>query len=583
YLPIDPDFPADRIAYMLADSGARLLVTTPELDPVLPAGPARLLLDPGAPAGGTAPRGTGGALSFLDPHPDSVAYVLYTSGSTGRPKGVVVPHRALLNFLLDMAERLPLDAGDRWLAVTTVVFDISALELYLPLMQGAELVLADRDTVRDPAALAALAAESGATVMQATPTLWRALAEDRPEALDGRRARVGGEALPRDLAERMAARTAHTTNLYGPTETTIWSTASPVRPGEPVDIGTPIANTGVYVLDASLRPVPTGVAGDLYISGEGLARGYAGRPGLSAERFVACPFGAPGERMYRTGDVVRWRTDGALEYLGRGDHQVKVRGFRIELGEVEEALSKAEGVGQAVVTAREDVPGQAYLVGYLVPEQGGADPGPARLRARLAESLPDYMVPSAFVALDAFPLTENRKIDRKALPSPTTALNGAPAGRGAFLPSLDAPARGSSGARLLLGPAADGAAEAAGAAGGEPCGETEREMCAIAAEVLGVPSLGVHDDFFTSGGHSLAAARAANRMRARLGLDVGVRDLFEAPTVAGLAARIAARSAAPGGDRPAAARPHLARRTGPAAPAPLSAEQRRLWLLDGMN
>ncbi|WP_344091572.1 amino acid adenylation domain-containing protein, partial [Nocardiopsis composta] len=451
YLPIDPDFPADRIAYMLADSGARLLVTTPELDPVLPAGPARLLLDPGAPAGGTAPRGTGGALSFLDPHPDSAAYVLYTSGSTGRPKGVVVPHRALLNFLLDMAERFPLDAGDRWLAVTTVGFDISALELYLPLMQGAELVLADRDTVRDPAALADLAAECGATVMQATPTLWRALAEDRPEALDGLRALVGGEALPRDLAERMAARTAHTTNLYGPTETTIWSTVSPVRPGEPVDIGTPIVNTGVYVLDASLRPVPAGVAGDLYISGEGLARGYAGRPDLSAERFVACPFGAPGERMYRTGDVVRWRTDGVLEYLGRGDHQVKVRGFRIELGEVEEALSKAEGVGQAVVTAREDVPGQAYLVGYLVPEQGGADPDPARLRARLAESLPDYMVPSAFVALDAFPLTENRKIDRKALPSPTTALNGAPAGRGAFLPSLDVLARGSSGARLLLG------------------------------------------------------------------------------------------------------------------------------------
>uniref|UniRef100_UPI000369955F non-ribosomal peptide synthetase n=1 Tax=Nocardiopsis potens TaxID=1246458 RepID=UPI000369955F len=610
YLPIDPDFPADRIAYMLADSGARLLVTTPELDPVLPAGPARLLLGPDAPGGAAASQAAGAVLSFLDPHPDSAAYVLYTSGSTGRPKGVVVPHRALLNFLLDMAERFPLDAGDRWLAVTTVGFDISALELYLPLMQGAELVLADRDTVRDPAALADLAEESGATVMQATPALWRALAEDRPEALDGLRALVGGEALPRDLAERMAARTAHTANLYGPTETTIWSTVSRVRVGEPVDIGAPIANTGVYVLDASLRPVPVGVPGDLYISGEGLARGYAGRPDLSAERFVACPFGAPGERMYRTGDVVRWRADGALEYLGRGDHQVKVRGFRIELGEVEEALSRAEGVGQAVVTAREDVPGQAYLVGYLVPEPGGADPDPARLRAALAETLPDYMVPSAFVALDAFPLTENRKIDRKSLPSP--AVSGAepsgprsssaasaegPSGGGGSLRAGTGPGRGapeegrpsSSGplrARLLLAPGADGAAgttESARAAGGEPRDETEREMCAIAAEVLGLPSLGVHDDFFTSGGHSLAAARTVNRMRARLGLDIGVRDLFEAPTVAGLAARTAARSAASGGDRPAAARPPLARRTDPDAPAPLSAEQRRLWLLDGMN
>ncbi|MFW5419111.1 amino acid adenylation domain-containing protein [Nocardiopsis sp. CNT-189] len=566
YLPIDPDFPADRIAYMLADSGARFLVTTPGLDKELPPGPARLLLGPDAP-GGAADRAPGATLSFLDPHPDSAAYVLYTSGSTGRPKGVVVPHRALLNFLLDMAERFPLGAEDRWLAVTTVGFDISALELYLPLMQGAELVLADRDTVRDPAALADLAEESGATVMQATPTLWRALAEDRPEALDGLRALVGGEALPRDLAERMAARTAHTANLYGPTETTIWSTVSRVRAGEPVDIGAPIANTGVYVLDATLRPVPTGVPGDLYISGEGLARGYAGRPDLSAERFVACPFGTPGERMYRTGDVVRWRADGALEYLGRGDHQVKVRGFRIELGEVEEALSRAEGVGQAVVTAREDVPGQAYLVGYLVPERDGADPDPARLRAELAESLPDYMVPSVFVALDAFPLTENRKIDRNSLPSPTTTLNG------------------QEGARLLLAPAASGTGTgaAAGAAGGEPRDDTEREMCAIAAEVLGLPSLGVHDDFFSSGGHSLAAARAVNRMRARLGLDVGVRDLFEAPTVAGLAARTSARSAAHGGDRPAAARPALARRTDPDAPAPLSAEQRRLWLLDGMN
>uniref|UniRef100_UPI00037C28AD non-ribosomal peptide synthetase n=1 Tax=Nocardiopsis chromatogenes TaxID=280239 RepID=UPI00037C28AD len=328
----------------------------------------------------------------LDPVPASPAYVLYTSGSTGRPKGVVVPHGALLNFLEDMADRFPLVGEDRWLAVTTVGFDISALEIYLPLLCGATVVLADKDTVRDPAALADLAEGSGATIVQATPTLWRALAEERAPVLEGLRVLVGGEALPPDLADTLASRAREVTNLYGPTETTIWSTASPVHAGEPVVIGTPIANTGVYILGPDLRPVPPGVPGDLYISGAGLALGYDGRPDLTAERFTACPFGAPGERMYRTGDLARWRTDGALDYLGRGDHQVKVRGFRIELGEVEAVLTRLPGVAQGVVAAREDAHGQAYLAAYAVPEPD-ALPEPAALRSAMAERLPDYMVP----------------------------------------------------------------------------------------------------------------------------------------------------------------------------------------------
>ncbi|WP_344733095.1 amino acid adenylation domain-containing protein, partial [Spinactinospora alkalitolerans] len=532
YLPVDPDFPAGRIGHMLADSGAVLAVTTTAIAAGLPDGTPHLLLDD--PATAEAAAAADGARSgAAGTAPDAAAYVLYTSGSTGRPKGVVVSQGALGNFLADMAVRFPLGPEDRWLAVTTVGFDISALELYLPLLAGATLVLAERDTVRDPEALAALAAAERATIVQATPTLWQALAEERPEVLTGLRVLVGGEALPPALAERLASGARSVTNLYGPTETTIWSTAAPVRTGEPVGIGGPIANTRTYVLDPGLRPVPTGVAGDLYIAGAGLARGYANRSGLSAERFVADPFGPPGSRMYRTGDLARWRGDGTLDFLGRTDHQVKVRGFRIEPGEVEAALTGCGGVAQAVVTARPDQRGAARLVGYVVP-RAGAELDLAEVRADLAARLPEYMVPSALVVLKAFPLTENRKIDRAALPEPDLA--GVVAGRG-------------------------------------PRDAVEERLCAVFAEVLGLAEVGIDDDFFALGGHSLAAARAVNRVRADLDAGVGVRDLFEAPTVADLAPRLGA--AADGG-------PRLERRDRPAR-VPLSAEQRRLWFIDQLD
>ncbi|GIM89168.1 non-ribosomal peptide synthetase [Paractinoplanes toevensis] len=522
YLPLDPDFPADRLAWMLADSAPALLVTRAGL---INADVPTLDLDdddddrPAAtPLGSTTYR------------PDDAAYVLYTSGSTGRPKGVVVTRENLVNFLLAMREEVPLAEDDRLLAVTTVSFDISGLELYLPLLCGAAVVLAPKAAVQDPAVLAPLVRRTGTTVVQATPTLWRALIDvpGGAAALAGLRVLVGGEALPPELAAELRKQAASVTNLYGPTETTIWSTAYLLR-CDTVTVGHPIGNTRAYVLDAALRPVPDGFPGELYLAGAGVARGYLNRPGLTASRFVADPW-APGERMYRTGDLARRRPDGAFEVLGRVDHQVKLRGFRIELGEIEAVLESDPAVLRAVAIVREDRPGDRRLVAYVV----GADHD---LRRRATEALPDYMVPSAIVVLDALPTTPNGKLDRNALPAPDYA---AVAPEAARTPQEE----------LLAG---------------------------VFAEVLGVPAVGVRDDFFALGGHSLLAARVAARVRTLLGTDLSLRDVFDAPTVAALAARVAA--AAAGGT----ARPPL---VPGAAPGTMSAAQRRMWFLsqvDGPN
>ncbi|WP_305729235.1 amino acid adenylation domain-containing protein, partial [Streptomyces sp. yr375] len=392
YVPVDPEYPAERIAHIREDAGA-VLVLTPDVLPALDG----LGDGPGPVVGGAA-------------------YVIYTSGSTGVPKGVVVGQSALVNFLTSMAERFPMTPADRLVAVTTVAFDIAGLELFLPLVQGAAVVIADRESVRDPHALAGLVVRHRASVVQGTPSLWRAVVDQAPEAVRGLRVLVGGEALPADLALRLRELAADVTNLYGPTETTIWSTAAVVDAGGEVSIGSPIANTRVHVLDDRLRLVPPGVAGELYIAGAGLAYGYHRRPGLTAERFVVDPYGAPGERMYRTGDVVRWRADGQLEYLSRADHQVKLRGHRVEPGEIEAALIRHGGAGQAVVVMREDVSGDQRLVAYVVPGVEALDPD--ALRDAVAGLLPAYMVPSAFVVLDALPLTPNGKLDRAALPVP---------------------------------------------------------------------------------------------------------------------------------------------------------------------
>ncbi|MEV5708584.1 amino acid adenylation domain-containing protein, partial [Actinoallomurus sp. NPDC052274] len=517
YLPIDTRFPADRIAMMIEDARPVAAVTCEATAHVLPAGlsAVRLPLRPDAPAGPVRARSS---------RPEHPAYVIYTSGSTGRPKGVVVPHGTVTNLLLSMAEQVPLTPDDTLVAVTTVGFDISVPEIYSPLLAGARIRLAREEEVADPARLGRLLAD--ATVMQATPTLWQELTElPEPPDLGGLRVLVGGEALPAGLARALLERGCSVRNLYGPTETTIWSTgveideASAARP----PIGRPLANTRVYILDAALRPVPPGVPGELYIAGAGLARGYLGRPDLTAERFTADPYG-PG-RMYRTGDLARYRADGRIEYLGRVDHQVKVRGFRIEPGEIETVLTAHRSVSQAVAVVREDRPGDRRVTAYVV---GAVDP--AELRKFAAQSLPDYMLPSSIVVLEALPLTPNGKLDRRALPAP------------------EAEASSSRGPRTPV----------------------EEVLCGIFAQVLGTPVVGVEDGFFELGGDSLLATRVVARVRSVLGVEVPVRALFETPTVAGLA-EVA--------ERAGTARPPLTPSPRPAAAPPLSYAQRRLWYL----
>ncbi|MDQ3897945.1 MAG: amino acid adenylation domain-containing protein, partial [Actinomycetota bacterium] len=360
YVPLDPDFPGDRVAFMIDDCGARVIVSQSGLRAALPPSEALVVCldERWRPARGS-PNGGG---------PDDLAYVLYTSGSTGRPKGVAVPNRALVNLLTAIGARPGLGEDDVLVAVTTLSFDIAGVELWLPLVAGAHVVVASRDTASDPTLLMDLLDESGATVLQATPATWRMLVDAGWAGRAGLKALCCGEALPASLAGRLLDRGVELWNLYGPTETTVFSTGGRVTRGRPPTIGRPIANTTVYVLDPDLAPVPVGVAGELHIGGAGLARGYLGRPGLTAERFIADPFApVPGGRLYRTGDVARWRPDGELEFLGRADHQVKIRGFRVECGEVEAVLEAHDGVRAAAVLAREDRPGDTRLVAYVVP------------------------------------------------------------------------------------------------------------------------------------------------------------------------------------------------------------------------
>ena len=537
YVPLDPGFPEARLAYMLEDAKAAVLVTERALQERLPADGAHVLcLD----SDWQAPAEGDDANLAVEIQPGDLAYVIYTSGSTGRPKGVQIPHGALTNFLKGMRQLLEFTERDLLLAVTTLSFDIAGLELFLPLTCGGRVEVLPKDVAADGTKLAARLAGSGATFLQATPATWRLLLETGWAGSPELAMLCGGEALPRALADRLLPKGKVLWNLYGPTETTIWSSAAKVEPGDgPISIGRPILETQLYVLDSRLRPVPQGVAGELYIGGSGLARGYLRRPGLTAERFLPDPFGPPGGRLYRTGDLARWRADGALECLGRVDHQVKVRGFRIELGEIEAVLAKQPGVRDAVVRAREDNPGDVRLVAYVVPAEGQPAPQPADLRKALAAGLPDYMVPALFVSLEALPLTPNGKVDRNALPAPEPSRS-----------------------------------EAAVA----PRNPVEEALAGIWAEVLGAESVGVFDDFFERGGHSLLAAQVLARLRDAFGVDLPLAELFDSPTVAAQARMVEQALRADAGVAvppiPPADR---------SVPIPASLAQQRLWLTEQID
>jgi amino acid adenylation domain-containing protein len=493
YLPLDPAYPGDRIAYMIADSGARLLITDdqrtmPDID----------ILDV------TRERDRIAAHDSADlPHgagPENLAYVIYTSGSTGRPKGVMVTHAGVVNFLRAMLAEPGMTAGDTLAAVTTFSFDIAGLEFYLPLIAGGRVVLVSHDEASDGERLAEILRGCAATVLQATPTTWQLLLDAGWTAPPGFRALCGGEALPPDLAERMIAAGATVCNLYGPTETTIWSSRHRLEEADksrPVPLGRPIEQTLMYVLDDQLRQLPLGVPGELCIAGRGVARGYLRRPGLTAERFVPDPFGHPGTRMYRTGDLVRLRRDGVMDFLGRIDNQVKVRGFRIELGEIESALREHDSVREAVVVAREDQPGDKRLVAYVT--SGSADGLEPQLRDTLAGRLPDYMIPATFVFLDSLPHTPNGKIDRKALPAPE-------------------------GDRPQL------ATEYVA-----PESPVQRQIADMFARSLGIDQVGLRDDFFELGGHSLLAARLLAELRDEFHVELQLQSLFFKPTVENIA------------------------------------------------
>lgn len=522
YLPIDPAYPAQRIEFILDDARPIAVLTTESLGATLPDSAPRIVLDdPRTVAAVSALPDTGltdvERRSALSPtHP---AYVIYTSGSTGRPKGVVVPHAGLASLVATQIGALGVGPGSRVLQFNSPSFDPAVWELCMALLSGAGLVCVPAERLLPGVELVGVLRGFAVTHVLMPPAVAAVLPDGALPS--GMTLVVGGDVCAQALVERWSSGR-RMFNSYGPTESTVAATLSSPLSGAVVpSIGRPIVNTRVYVLDECLAPVRVGVAGELYIAGAGLARGYLGRPGLSAERFVPCPFGAAGERMYRTGDLARWRPDADLEFLGRLDDQVKVRGFRVEPGEVEAALLAHPSVGQAVVVVREDAAGDKCLVAYVV--SGDADTAaPAVVRAFAQQRLPAYLVPSAVVVLATVPLTPNGKVDRAALPAPDFA--------------------------------------AAAGTGQTPSTEQEELLCGLFAEVLGVPQVGVDDDFFALGGHSLLATQLVRRISAALGDTVSVADLFEAPRVRELAERLAAQGRTRGTLlplRPAGRRPPL--------------------------
>lgn len=520
YVPLHHGYPAERLSWVLADTGAQVLLTDRAMAASeLGHGIEVVVVDADATLAQEAETDPG-----IASNADQLAYVMYTSGSTGQPKGVAVDQRAVTAFAADRSWRGGLH--ERVLMHSPHAFDASTYELWVPLLGGGRVVVASPGELT-PHGLRTLIADHQVTGMFLTSGLFSLVADELPSAFAGlREVWTGGDTVPVTSVHKVHRACPETVvvDVYGPTETTTFVTSHPTRSGaelgQGLPIGRPLDNTQVYVLDAQVRPVPTGVTGELYVAGPGLARGYLNRPGLTAKRFVADPFGKPGGRMYRTGDLVRWNADGNLEFVGRADGQVKVRGFRIELGEIEHALLQHEAVAHAAVILREDRPGDKRLAAYAVPTGDGAL-DPVELRDGMARQLPEYMVPAAVMVLDAMPLTANGKVDRRALPVPDYGV-----------------------------PVSDEG----------PRNEQESVLCGLFADVLGLERVGVHDSFFELGGNSLLATKLAAKVRAAMERELSVRDLFESPTVEGLAGRLMSAPV----NEPMPQRPALRRMTRPA-------------------
>jgi len=525
YVPFDPAYPPERVSFMLEDAKVSVLLTQNPLVEKLPESGAKIVCldtDWHEIAKENAEN------SSSDTKPEDLVYVIYTSGSTGKPKGVQIPHRAVVNFLTSMSRTPGMTAADRLLAVTTLSFDIAGLEIYLPLSTGASLEIVRRDVSSDGNLLLSKLKSSGATVLQATPATWRMLLEAGWEGSKNLKVLCGGEGMPTELAGELLKRASSVWNMYGPTETTIWSTTARITSsGGPISVGRPIANTKIYVLDSHLEPVPVGVPGELYIGGDSVARGYLRRPSLTAQRFIPNPFREQpsGGRLYRTGDLVRYLSNGELECLGRIDHQVKVRGFRIELGEIENLLGEYPGVLQNVVVAQEDNTTEKQLVAYVVPVPG-QPPSTAELRNFLKQRLPNYMLPSRFIFLEALPLTPNGKVDRRALPVPE---------------------------QIEL------AAEKEYAA---PRDNVETQLVKLWESVLGIRPVGIKYNFFDLGGHSLRVAKLIRRIEQAFGKKLSMAAVFQAPTIEQQAVMLRNNTAMPRSSvvvpiQPAGSRPPL--------------------------
>ena len=513
YVPLDPEYPAERLAHMLEDARVNLLISQPELASSLPQHSALTLVLQEEHA----------AIVLLDDSnlpatakPDNLAYIIFTSGSTGRPKGVMNEHHGICNRLLWMQEEYRLTTADRVLQKTPFSFDVSVWEFFWPLISGARLVLAAPGGHRDTGYLARLIADTGITTLHFVPPMLQVFLQDPHAATctSIRRVICSGEALPYELQERFFETfSAELHNLYGPTEAavdvTYWACQRDTA-DRTVPIGRPVANTLLYIVDAGGKRTPIDVPGELWIGGEQVARGYINRPELTAASFIRDPFSTtPGARVYRTGDLVRWRADGAVEFLGRIDHQVKLRGFRIELGEIEAQLDALPGIGQSVVLLREDVPGLRQLVAYVITTDGQTADA-EQIRSALGKELPDYMVPAAIITMERFPLSPNGKLDRKALPAPEAATSSS----------------------VYTAPESP----------------VEKQLATMWAELLGAERVGIHDDFFALGGHSLVAMQLVSRIMTAMHVELPLDALFNAPTIAGLARQIDESAGKPSGD-----------------------------------